>query len=103
MVPYAVMALLWLVPDQRVERALDRGGSAASTSQVLTIGQDDPSDRVTRQTGAASSADVTWADEGGFHQRPRPSAPHRGLQIRRGPEGQHIELNREVLDASSLS
>jgi hypothetical protein len=33
MVPYAVVALLWLVPDQRVERALDRAGSAANTSQ----------------------------------------------------------------------
>ena len=33
MVLYAVVALLWLVPDQRVERALDRAGSAANTSQ----------------------------------------------------------------------
>jgi uncharacterized membrane protein len=27
MVPYAVVPLLWLVPDQRVERALDRAGT----------------------------------------------------------------------------
>ena len=30
MAPYAIVALLWLVPDQRVERALDRAGQQAA-------------------------------------------------------------------------